>query len=197
VVSLMEATQLQRTTTDPNAARASIRSRSLGTAAKMADEFVKYTDQYKRLVSVDGARIETLGQIGGNALEIRFPIDANRRPDYAKAVGQSVAQARAQVAGHLFDALRKVAKDMPSSGGSRAAHPEQIASFALLSLAPTGSTELRVDFKTDNASCALCGSRERYNVAGFRSLDRYARGPQASPIAAGLFDIDALIDAPH
>ena len=84
-----------------------------------------------------------------------------------------------------------------SSGGSRAAHPEQIASFALLSLAPAASTELRVNFKTDNASCALCGSRERYDVAGFKSLDRYAKGPSASPIAAGLFDVDAIIEAPH
>ena len=84
---------------------------------------------------------------------------------------------------------------MPSSGGSRAAHPEQIASFALLALAPPEAGELRVNFKTDNSSCSLCGSRERYNVAGFTSLDRYAKGPQASPIAAGLFDIDALIEA--
>jgi hypothetical protein len=40
-------------------------------------------------------------------------------------------------------------------------------------------------------------SRERYDVAGFKSLDRYAKGPSASPIAAGLFDVDAIIEAPH
>jgi hypothetical protein len=97
----------------------------------------------------------------------------------------------------MFDDLRAKAADMPSSGGSSAAHAEQIASFALLALAPTPSTELRVNFQTDNSSCGLCGSRERYDVAGFRSLDKFAKGPSATPIAGGLFDIDALIEAPR
>ena len=99
--------------------------------------------------------------------------------------------------GALFDELRAKAKDMPSSGGSRAAHPEQIASYGLMSLAPVTSTEARVSFKTDNDSCFICPSRDRYDEAGFASLDRYAKGPMASPIAAGLFDIDAIIDAPR
>lgn len=97
----------------------------------------------------------------------------------------------------MYDALRTKADDMPSSGGSSAAHPEQIASFALLALAPVANTELRVSFKTDNSSCSLCGSRDRYDAAGFNSLDKYAKGPMASPIAAGLFDVDALIEAPR
>ena len=79
---------------------------------------------------------------------------------------------------------------MPSSGGSRAAHPEQIASFALLSMAPPANAEIRVNFKTDNSSCALCSNKRRYDAAGFKSLDKYAKGPMASPIAAGLFDVD-------
>ena len=85
----------------------------------------------------------------------------------------------------------------PSSGGSSAPHAEQLAAFALLAMAPVPSTELRIDFQTDNSSCFLCGSRERYDAAGFVTTNRYAKGPQASPIAAGLFDIDALIQAPQ
>jgi hypothetical protein len=197
VIALMEATQLDRTSTDPTAARSSIRSRSMDTAKAMAEEFATYADQYKRLLSIDGAVIDTLGQIGGNALEVRFSVDSNKRPEYDRAVSQSVAQARAGVVGKLYDALRKKADDMPSSGGSRAAHPEQIASYALLSMAPIGNTELRVNFRTDNSGCALCGSRDRYDAAGFNSLDVYAKGPMASPIAAGLFDVDAIIEAPR
>jgi hypothetical protein len=197
VLTLMEATQLERTATDLTGERAKIRSRSKATASAMADKFEKYTDQYKRLISIDGARIDGLGQIGGNAIEVRFTVDAQKRPAYEQAISQSVARSRAQVVGAMFDDLRAKAADMPSSGGSSAAHAEQIASFALLALAPTASTELRVNFKTDNASCALCGNRERYNVAGFRSLDKFAKGPSATPIAAGLFDIDAIIEAPH
>lgn len=197
ILSLVEATQLDRKATDATGERTKIRQRSEATAAAMGELFAKHGDAYKRLLSIDGARIEGLGQIGGNAVEVRFDVDAQKRPQYTQAVSQSVARSRARVVGAMYDELRAKAKDMPSSGGSRAAHPEQIASFALLSLAPAGSTELRVNFKTDNASCAICGSRERYNVAGFRSLDRFAKGPQASPIAAGLFDIDAIIEAPH
>jgi hypothetical protein len=197
VIYLMEATQLERTAANVASERGKIRSRSEETAKKMAEQFAKYSDQYKRFLSIDGARIDTLGQIGGNAIEVRFAVDAQKRPEYEKAVSQSVAQARAQVVGNLFDALRDKASAMPSSGGSRAAHPEQIASFALLSLAPAANTEMRVNFKTDNSTCSACGSRERYNAAGFASLDRYAKGPNASPIAAGLFDVDALISAPR
>lgn len=197
VLALMEATQLDRTTADPATARASIRARSLDTAKAMADTFATYSDQYKRLLSIDSARIERLGPIGGNAIEIRFAVDANKRPDYENAVGQSIAQARARIVGKLFDELRATADDMPSSGGSRAPHPEQLASFSLLALAQASNIEARVDFKTDNSSCAVCGSRERYVVAGFQSIEHYAKGPQASPIAAGLFDIDAMIQAPR
>jgi hypothetical protein len=198
VVTLMEATQLKRTAADATAERTAIRQRSLDTAKKMAEQFAKYSDQYKRLISIDGARIEGLGQIGGNAIEVRFSVDASKRPDYEKAVSQSVAQSRAQVVGKMYDALRDVADDMPSSGGSRAAHPEQIASFALLAMAPVANTELRVNFRTNNGSCStLCGPRLRYDAAGFKTYDKFAKGPQASPIAAGLFDIDALIAAPQ
>jgi hypothetical protein len=197
VISLMEATQLERMADNPTAERTRIRSKSEPTAKAMAEQFAKYSDQYKRFLSIDGARIDTLGQIGGNAIEVRFAVDAQKRPEYEEAVSQSVAQARAQVVGNLFDALRDKAAAMPSSGGSRAAHPEQIASFALLSLAPATNTEMRVNFKTDNSSCSVCGSRERYNAAGFASLDRYAKGPMTSPIATGLFDVDALISAPQ
>jgi hypothetical protein len=197
VVTLMEATQLERTAADTTAERTKIRTRSLETAKKMADQFATYSDQYKRLLSIDGARIDTLGQIGGNAIEVRFSVDSSNRADYDKAVSQSVAQARAGVVSKMYDALRTVADDMPSSGGSSAAHPEQIASFALLSMAPGASTELRVNFRTDNSSCGLCGSRDRYDAAGFATFDKYAKGPQATPIAAGLFDIDAIISAPQ
>jgi len=198
VVTLMEATQLDRTAPDAAAERTRIRNKSLDTAKKMAAEFEKYSDQYKRLLSIDGARIETLGQIGGNAIEVRFAVDSRNRADYEKAVSSSVAQSRARVVSQMFDALRNEADDMPSSGGSSAAHPEQIASFALLAMAPGGNTELRVNFRTDNSSCGfLCGSRDRYDAAGFNTYDRFAKGPMASPIAAGLFDIDAIISAPQ
>lgn len=198
VIQLMGATQLDRkNATDVAAQRTGITSRSTETAQEMANIFMDYRQQYERLVSIDGARIDGLGEIGGNAIEIRYAVDSSNRPKYDEAISQSVAQARASVVSRMYDELRDEADDMPSSGGSSAAHPEQIASFALLSLATPEKTELRFVLKTDNSSCALCGSRRRYDAAGFQSLDVYAKGPQSSTIAAGLFDIDAIIQAPQ
>lgn len=197
VLELMDATQLERADGDATGQRSRIRSRSNETAQEMANIFMDHRQQYERLVSIDGARIEGLGEIGGNAIEIRYAVDGSNRPKYEEAISQSVAQARAGVVSKMYDELRDEADDMPSSGGSSAAHPEQIASFALLSLAAPEKTELRFVLKTDNSSCALCGNRRRYDTAGFQSLDVYAKGPQSSTIAAGLFDIDAIIQAPQ
>lgn len=197
VLELMDATQPQRTNPDLTGQRSGIRSRSTATAQAMADIFMTYRQQYERLVSIDGARIEGLGEIGGNAIEIRYAVDSQNRPKYDEAISQSVAQARASIVGRMYDDLRDEADDMPSSGGSSAAHPEQIASFALLSLAAPEKTELRFVLKTDNSSCALCGNRRRYDAAGFQSADVFAKGPASSTIAAGLFDIDAIIQAPQ
>lgn len=196
VLNLMEATQLERTGANSTAERTSIRERSAATADKMASIFDDHAKQYQRLVSIDGARIETLGEIGANAVEVRYPVDSSNRPIYDEAISQSVAQARAGVVSSLYDELREEADNMPSSGGSSAAHPEQIASFALLGLAPQASTELRFVLATDNSSCALCGDRDRYDAAGFTSTDVFAKGPQVSTIANGLFDVNAIISVP-
>ena len=198
VLNLMQATQFQRALTDIAGERAKIVSKSTAVADKMASIFTDAKKQYERLLSIDGARIDTLGEIGGNAIEVRYTVDASKRPQYDQAISQSVAQARAGVVSSMYDALRTQANDMPSSGGESAAHSEQIASFALLGLAAPDRTELRVSLKTDNASNPLLiGPRKRYDEAGFANLDVFAKGPAVAPIAAGLFDIDAIIDAPH
>jgi hypothetical protein len=190
VIRLMEATQLDRTKTNAEAERTTIRQKSTEVAEKMAKVFNDHREQYLRLLSIDGARIATLGEIGANAIEVRYTVDSSNRPKYEEAISQSVAQARAGVLGSLFDKLRDEADDMPRSGGSRAAHPEQIASFALLSLSAPEKTELRVNMQT-----APDGAR--YDAAGFRSTDVYAKGSGVSLMAAGLFDVDAIIQTPQ
>ena len=185
VLRLMEATALDRTETNIESKRTDIRSRSAATADKMAAVFNQHREQYLRLLSIDGARIATLGEIGANAIEVRFSVDSNNRPKYEEAISQSVAQARAAVVGSLFDKLREEADDMPSGP-----HAEQLASFALLSLSAPEKTELRVNMQTDT-------SGSRYDAAGFHTTDVYAKGPQSATIANGLFDIDAIIQAPQ
>lgn len=197
VLRLMEATQLDRKKPGADAERERIRQKSAEIAKKMATAFGDHAKQYQRLLSIDGARIESFGEIGANAIEIRYSVDSSNRPIYEKAISQSVARARSTVVTSLYDQLRDLADDMPSSGGSSAPHAEQLAGFALLALAAPDKTELRVSMKTDNGSCGLCGDRDRYDAAGFTSTDVFAKGPAASTIAAGLFDIDAVMQIPQ
>jgi hypothetical protein len=185
VLRLMEATAVDRTKTDIEGERDDVRDDATATAEKMAKIFNDHREQYQRLLSIDGARIATLGEIGANAIEVRYTVDSNNRPKYDDAISESVAQARAGVLGSLFDDLREEADDMPDGP-----HAEQLAAFSLLSLAAPGNTELRVNMQT-------APEGNRYSAAGFQTTDVFAKGAQASTIAAGLFDIDAIIQAPQ
>ncbi len=193
VLHVLEATQLDRLADAP-AQRAAIRAAAGPLAEQMAGIHAEHAARYARLRAIDGARIEGLGAIGANAIEVRFPVDAAGRPIYARAVSQSIAQARAGVAASLFDRLRDVAATLPRLGGAPPPHAEQLVAATLLGLADPDRIELRIALTTDTSSCGSCG--RRYDLAGVRSLDAYARGPAAAPLAAGLFDVDALIDAP-
>ena len=192
VQSLMQATQVDRSG-DVNAQRADITNKVKATSDKLGEIFATYGSSYKKLVEVEGAEIEGLGKIGANAIEIRFAIDGSNRVDYEKAVARSVAQARSETVTAMYDALLDAAKAMPKTGDRSTAHAEQIAAFALLSMTNAGRTDVRVNLQTDNDSCGLCGSRERYNRAGFVNFDKFAHGPQASLIGAGMFDINSIL----
>jgi hypothetical protein len=189
VLATMKLAAVKRTEPDLAARRDRIASAAQPVARRMAELFDARADEYKRLVAVETAAIEGLGMIGPSAIEIRFAVDASKRPKYDEAVSRSVAQARSQVATALFDGLRRAAKDLPGD----APHAEQAAFYGLLALAPVERIDLRLDFKA-SLSCTLCFPFERYKDAGFGSLDTTVRGPAVSRIAAGLFDVDALLE---
>ncbi|MBP9088520.1 MAG: hypothetical protein KBG15_20530, partial [Kofleriaceae bacterium] len=192
VQGLMQATQVDRSG-DVNAQRSDITNKVKATSDKLGEVFATYGSSYKKLAEIEGAEIEGLGKIGANAVEIRFAIDSENRVDYEKAVARSVAQARSETVAAMYDALRDAAKSMPKTGDRSTAHPEQIAAFALLSMTSAARTDIRINLQTDNSSCVVCGPRERYNRAGFVSFDRFAHGPQASLIGAGMFDINSIL----
>lgn len=64
--------------------------------------------------------------------------------------------------------------------------------YALLSLTPAASVDLRPDVELDVSDCWEQGYAQ-YRKAGYQSLDVYARGMEVSPIDGGLFDVDQLI----
>ncbi|CAN5880916.1 hypothetical protein BH11MYX2_BH11MYX2_27860 [soil metagenome] len=197
VSNLMQATQLDRKKTDVTGERMRIAQKSDDVAGQLGDIFATNRATYERLMSIDGASIEGLGAIGGNAIEVRYSVDSSNRPKYDDAVSQSVAQARSQLVGAMFDQLRSKADSMPSSGGTSPAHAEQIAAYALLALSAPDKTELRFDLTTDNTSGPFRGSQRRYDAAGFKTTDVFAKGASVAPIGAGIFDVDAIIQAPN
>ncbi len=194
VLDVLEATQVNRVRDNLAATRETIRTRLDDDTEPMAASFDKYKDAYLRMLSLSGAQIDTLGEIGANALEIRFNVDSRKRPDYESAASRSLAHSRSQLVTDFFDELVELADDIGRSGSGAAPHEEQLVAYGLLGLTDPQRLDLRVDFDTDNSSCALCPGRERYDDAGFQGFDMRARGAKVEEIGGGLFDVDSLID---
>src|SRR5205823_5579467 len=131
------------------------------------------------------ARIETIGEVGGQSLEIRFVVDRSNVPQYEQALARSITEARAQTVAQMYDALRDEAKGLPGFA-------EQAVAYGLLGLTPAQEADLRMDVKM-NLSDDAVHSLEHYRLAGYASFDQYVRGSATSPINGGLFDIDALL----
>jgi len=129
-----------------------------------------------------------LGEMGGSAIEIRFPVDHHDNPLYEDAVARSLPQARAKAVTNMVDELIDIVDDAKGLD-----HAEQIVAYTFLSLTPGPSIDLRLDVDMD-LDDNLAQSYGHYVTAGYASFDVYARGAAVAPIDGGLFDIDQLID---
>ncbi len=203
VLDVLEATQVDRiedTNTEDasilKAAKQTIRTRLDDDVTKMVGTFDTYREKYLRLASLEKATIAGLGNIGANAVEVRFTVDSANRPDYENAVTQSLAQARSQVVTDFYDTLLGQANDVGSAGTGSAPHKEQIVAYGLLGLTDSSRLDLRVDIDVDTSGCLLlCGAAlTRYDLAGFAGSDTRAKGSDVRQIGGGLFNIDSIID---
>ncbi len=197
VLDVLEATQVDRINdTSLDAAKLGIRNELDGDVANMVATFDEYKEKYLRLASMEKANITGLGNIGANAVEVRFQVDSQRRPDYESAVTQSLAQARSRVVTSFYDALLDQAGDIGSAGTGKIPHDEQIVAYGLLGLTDSSRLDLRVDIDVDTSGCILlCGAAlDRYDIAGFAGSDTRAEGENVKPIGGGLFNIDSIID---
>ncbi len=197
ILDLLEATQLDRLK-DANvvSARQKITSRVDSDVDEMIATFDEYKVKYLKLASVEKANISGIGNIGANAVELRFEVNADKRPDYESAVTQSLAQARSRVVTSFFDELLEQADDIRSAGQGSIPYDEQIVAYGLLGLAESTRVDLRVDIDVDTSGCILlCGAdKDRYDIAGYASQDKRARGSAVRSIGGGLFNIDSIID---
>ena len=168
--------------------RSSMASDLDGKLEKLAVSAENISRQYRQLAAVETAAIESLGPIGGQALEIRFDIDSNNRVNYESAAANTIAAKRATLAADLFDQLRRDSKDLPID------HAEQIAGFALLGAISADQTDIRLDIDLSTKDTALFW-REPYRRAGYpETADGHARGAAVDSIDGGMFSVDQLIE---
>ncbi len=152
---------------------------------ELSDIFAAAQADYKKLLNVEKAVITSLGPIGPRALEIRVPVDAQRRVQYEQASVGSLAEARSRVATRLFD-------NLVSKSGGLSTHVEQIAGYVLLGMLEPARMDLRFGAQM-NLSDGFSQDFEHYRAAGYAPFDLYGKGDKVAPIDGGLFSIDALI----
>jgi len=152
----------------------------------MAAEYKLRAGNYEKLMAAEKAIIENVGQVGPRTVELRFPVDAQNRPDYENATAASISQARAREALALFDRLVQLADGLDP-------HAEQPVLYSLLALTPQTSADLRVDVQMDTSN-NWAQSFEHYVKAGYAGFNAYAKGAAVAPIDGGLFDVNALMN---
>lgn len=186
LVEIVAATDADRDDEDIDDERDDLRKEAREELAGLGERFDAFAVDYQRMVAAQDATLESVGAIGARALEIRFTIDASNRPLYNDATARSIAQARAQAAGAMFD-------DLLEDADAFDPHEEQLVAYGLLALAPAEHLDLRVDIDHMTED-TLATTRKVYRWAEYpEHIAAYARGPKTDPIDGGLFDIDALI----
>ncbi len=150
--------------------------------AALAAIFDLAREDYEEVISAENTILDGFGQIGANAIEIRYEVDRDGAVDYSSATAQSLAQARAAVATRLYDDLLVKADDLPG-------YPEQVIAYSFLALTPEASQDVRVDIDFDTSDWVY----DHYGVAGYTAFDSYALGGEVSPIDGGLFNLDTLL----
>ncbi len=189
VLAHLEAVTIKRqdSATDIQAARAKLDG---GKTAEALDSLMDIYDdasgKYVRLVAAETSVIDNLGPIGPRAVELRFPVDGQKKVDYEKATASSFSQARSRVALEFFDKLVEASSPLGR-------HNEQPAAYALLSLVPAGQLDVRLDVDIDLAD-NLGQNFDHYKQAGWVEFDSYAKGTQVAPIDGGQFSVDALLN---
>jgi hypothetical protein len=122
-------------------------------------------------------------------LGLRFSVEGDKNKQYESAVLQSTSHERALAAAKLFDDLYHEADRINAP-----LYDEHTAAMPLLALVPPQNLELAVDIKADSRS-TFWNRRERFQKAGFRSVSVAAKGADVSTISAGMFDLNAIINA--
>lgn len=155
----------------------------------MATEFDRRANAY-RLIA-DAERVLPAALAGKRyvsfPLGLRFAVEGERADKLENAVVVSTSHDRAIAAARLFDGLKDVADKL-----NVPLYDEHTATFPLLSLVPMKNLVVGMDIAADTKS-TFWNSRERYQKAGFQSVNAHAQGSDTSTISGGMFNIDAVV----
>jgi hypothetical protein len=174
---------------DKAAARAAAQDKWGGDIQKMANVFEERAKAYQALVDAEKRMLNALSgkKFVSYPLGLRFTVDRSDAKTYESAIVDSTSHERAKAAGRLFDGLLKEADRINAP-----LYDEHTATFPLLSLVPRENLEVGMAVRADSRS-TFWAKRERYQKAGFTSVNAKARGAAVSTIRAGMFDLDAII----
>ncbi|MBS2013050.1 MAG: hypothetical protein JST00_09195 [Deltaproteobacteria bacterium] len=174
---------------DKAAALAAVDDKWGGDIAKMAKVFEARSKAYQALVETERRMLNALSgkRFVSYPLGLRFSVDRSESKTYESAIVDSTSHERAKAASRLFDGLLEEAARINAP-----LYDEHTAAFPLLSLVPRENLEVGMSVRAD-ARSTFWGKRERYQKAGFTSVNAKARGAEVSTIRAGMFDLDAII----
>lgn len=174
---------------DKAAARQAAQDKWGGDVAKMANVFAERSKAYQALVETEKRMLTALSgkKFVSYPLGLRFNVDRNESKTYESAIVDSTSHERAKAAARLFDGLLAEADRVNAP-----LYDEHTATYPLLSLVPRENVEVGMAIRAD-ARSTFWAKRERYQKAGFTSVNAQARGSEVSTIRAGMFDLDAII----
>lgn len=158
---------------------------------KMASKFESRAKSYRLINDAEKLIPQALQgkKFTNYPLGVRFTVDRDLAKQYESAIMDSTSNDRAKAAARLFDDLKEEADRINAP-----LYDEHTAAYPLMSLIPTQNLQVAMMVRADVRS-TFWVKRERYLKAGFKTVNATARGGDVSTIRAGMFDLDAILNA--
>jgi hypothetical protein len=129
-------------------------------------------------------------KLGSRALAIVYPVDSDNRAQLDKATIGSLSQTRAKVLTAMVDELIKKAQGIDTHSQLNS---EDVIIYPLLAISPR--ERMTVHVKVDRETVDASESDKTKRLDGFSAFEGSFSGPAAAPIGAGVFDVDAIVNA--
>ena len=190
--SINQDRMIAKSAADKDAAADKVARKSDGAVEDMANVFAANAQAYNAIAAQEKGLPQLLGskRFVSHPVAIRFSVDNNEAKMLESAQLRSTSTDRALAAAKLFDDLRDAADDLDGIDLDN----EQAALYPLIALVPSKDLDVAMTLDTKIDSSFLV-KRERFTKAGLKNTAVSAHGANASSITAGMFDLNAMINA--